>query len=471
MTATGTVYALIDPRSGSILYIGQTIRTLPERLSVKYAARVISWMAGLRPEIIALRENVATDELLSAEAEEITRIIAAGGTLLNEQVTARGRKLLSERRAAEREAAECSAWAEVADAALAIIGGPMPPGEFPLIEIPDAAWRFVSTSGPARMEHANSLLRSVSWREVTAEHHALQRAAEREQDEAIDQLLNCAQYAWGNAYRAGGDSFGRRVERNVSDVLHARCADREDASRFLALAVWCAVAVYPWRHLAELAGLPLDDTSFTAWAGRDDQVREALTFLTSCGGGAIERLSRGEHSPQLEKAPGRMLGAVAAAYSDTEPAEAIRSDLAETLGGLADYHMLTQPMADLLMRLNPRALDAIFGKDVAAQMDHDLGLTAGTSGRVLRAFVGRHPHSNDPAVRRAADRSAQALPVTALPECGGWSGLGIPALRSVSGCLVRAGLAEPDRMSTEEYLAEVRAIWTPRLDRQREQAA
>lgn len=69
MTATGTVYALIDPRDGKPRYIGQTKRPLAERLSghlgsTRTQPRVRAWVAelraaGLRPRIIPLREGVA----------------------------------------------------------------------------------------------------------------------------------------------------------------------------------------------------------------------------------------------------------------------------------------------------------------------------------------------------------------------------------------------------------------------------
>lgn len=467
---TGTVYALIDPRNGITRYIGQTKQSLAVRVRNGYAPRVRTWMAelreaGLAPQVIAVRENVPAADLRAAEDEEITRIIAAGGTLLNEQVTARGRKMLGVRLEAERTAAERAAWAEVSDAARAVLGGPMPPGELPLTEIPDAAWRFMTTGGPARMEHARSLIRSAGRPTAPGENYAPLQAVEREREEAAERLQGHVRRAWGHTSAAGGDSLGRCLERNTRAVLSAHCASRENASRFLGLAVWYAVAVHPWRHLAEMTGMPLDDISFIAWAGCRNEVREALAFLSDCGDGVLERLSVREHCPDARKSPGRLLGAVAAAYAGVEPPEAIRSEVVSTLGDLADDHQMTQPMADLLMRLNPLALDAVFGKDVAAEMDRELSLPEGTSGRVLRALIERAGYVNDGTVRRMADRSAQALPMTSLPDYGGWYGPGIPVMRSVSGCLVQAGLAVPDHATPEEYLADVRALWTPDLER------
>jgi hypothetical protein len=283
-------------------------------------------------------------------------------------------------------------------------------------------------------------------------------------------VWDCARHAWSTVRGTGSDSFDHCLERNTRAVLNARCDRREDASRFVALAVWYTVAMHPWRHLAELAGLPLDDASFTAWAARDDEVREALAFLAGCGDWVLDRLSIREHCPQHEKAPGRLLGAVAAAYSGTESPEIVRSDLATTLGDLAGDHMLTQPMADLFLQLNPRALDSVFGRDIAAEIDCDLGLPPGTSGQVLRALGGKVGHINGP-VRRAIDRSTGALQAVALPDYGGWSGPSVLTARVVSGSLVRAGLAAPERLTAEEYLTEIRDLWTPRPADRRQLAA
>lgn len=170
-TGTGTVYALVDPRDGRERYIGQTTRTLAERLQGhsggSTSPRVRSWMAelreaGLGPLITAIRENVPAGDLRAAEHEEITRIIAAGGTLLNEQATARGRELGRRRREADRAAAEQAAWAELAALALSALGGPLPPGDLPGPEIPDVSWNFISNAGPGHSERMNSFMRRRS---------------------------------------------------------------------------------------------------------------------------------------------------------------------------------------------------------------------------------------------------------------------------------------------------------------------
>jgi hypothetical protein len=421
VTATGTVYALIDPRDGKLRYVGQTTKTLPQRLKghlSRPAWRVEEWIAGLRtvglsPQIAALREDVPADELLTAEGEEITRILAAGGELLNEHGRAKGCELNSRRLKAERTAG----WGELANIALATLGGPLPPGDLPAAEIPDRD-------------------------------------------------------TWGDLRRLGGPSFKEYIDRNLS-IAAANCAGSEDRSRLLSLAVWYAVAAYPWRCLADMGGLPLDDASFIAWAGQDAETREALKFLAAHGDETLTKLSLGWHSPfRPRREPGDLLGVTAAAYSGVTPPESLRSDAVEVLGKLADDHELTQPMADLLMQLDPGALDSVFGKDIAAELDVALSLPAGASGRVIRALLERIAPVNDPRIRRVADRSTQALPVVTLPDYRGWwSGPGIPAARVISASLVRVGLAEPDDMTPGEYSSYIRALWTPRLAEAAEEAA
>jgi hypothetical protein len=439
VSSAGTVYALIDPRDGTTRYIGQTTKTLAARLRGGYAPRVRAWItelrsAGLAPQITAVREGVPADDLLVAEAEEITRIIAAGGTLLNEQVTGLGRKLLSERHEAERVAGERDAWAALADAALDTLGGPLPPGDLPDVQIPDSSWRFMSAVDPGRRERMESL-RVSDPRETFYERHRILQTMEREQEQPGRELRWAMHGAWGRVNGLAGDRFGDQFDLNVSVVAETPCGSRAEASRHLALIAWYMVAVHPWHHLAQLGGLAADDETFIAWAGRDAEVREALEFLARRR--QLERLPYEWYSP-FEKGPGHLLGAVAAAYSGVTP-KAIVPHIIEVLGKVADDHQLTQPMADLLMRLNPRALDAVFGKDIAAEIDRDLSLAAGTSGRVLRAVVERIVHVNDPQVRRAADRSAHTLPVTSLPDYGGWYGPSILAAWTVSASLVRTG--------------------------------
>jgi hypothetical protein len=214
--------------------------------------------------------------------------------------------------------------------------------------------------------------------------------------------------------------------------------NRANLSRPLGIVVWYLVAVVPWRELAALGGLPLDDEPFTVWAGQDPGTREALEFLASTGTLAKLAVRSGHYERVPAIGPGCLLGAVAAAYSSRPLPGPLHPEITAVLVKLAGQHMLTRPMADLLPSLAPDALDGVFGEDVAAE-------------------------GAGPAVRRAAARSSQALPVTALPDWEGWSGASVPAARVISASLVRAGLAEPEERSAAEYLTWVRDLWVPDL--------
>lgn len=452
--ATGTVYALIDPRDDVPRYIGQTKRPLSVRLgghltNSKSQPRVRGWIAelraaGLRPLIVPLREGVLAADLLTAAAEEITRIISVGGTLLNEHSTALGRELDRLRREAEREAAERGGWAELASVALATLGGPLPPGELPGFDVPDVAWRFMSEVAP-------TLPPQERWRPKS-----------REQEQATQALLWHMRGAWPGVRGLADDDFGKQMEYRFSAAIEIPFGSRADASRFLSLAVWYMVAVDPWRHLAEIAGLPRDDASFIAWAGQHPETRDALAFLAAREQGALETLARSwERDRWHDGGAGRLLATAVAAHTDTVPAAAIHRDILVLLEKIADDHQLTAPMARLMMSLDPKALDRTFGPDMAADLDRDLGLVAGTSGRVLRALIERLGHCNDPQVRRAADRSAQEFSVVALPDYHHWHGRIVIPARAVSASLTRAGIGEPDGITPEEYLAEVHALWIP----------
>lgn len=468
--ATGTVYGLRDPRDGVTRYIGATTKTLTARLSGhlggKAAPRVRAWVAelraaGLRPETYAIKEGVPADELLAAEGDEITRIIAAGGTLLNENATARGRELLRLSREAQRIAEEKAAWRELANAALDLLGGPLPPGGIPGMEIPDVSWRFISEVDARYLYRPDLFLRANYPTATRDEGYRLWSALRDRQDEAMKHLRWQARRSWPKLFTVAGRAhLGESVDIELSRIADVAHASREETSRHMALAVWYMVAVNPWWQLASLGGLTEDDPSFITWAARSTETRKALTFLSAYGEDALAKLASGHDSPR-DIGPGHLLGAVAAAYSGTVPPPAAHSDVKVILSEYANNHMLTPPMEDLLLRLDPSALDSVFGKDIVAEVDGDLGLPPGTSGRVLRGILQRTGRTNDSAIQHALDRSIQEFPVVTLPDYRGWTGYGVIAAKVVSASLVRRGLAKPEGISPKKYVAEVRALWTP----------
>ncbi|MGO8893718.1 MAG: hypothetical protein ACLQB1_29135 [Streptosporangiaceae bacterium] len=122
-------------------------------------------------------------------------------------------------------------------------------------------------------------------------------------------------------------------------------------------------------------------------------------------------------------------------------------------------------MAGLLLKIDPRALDRVFGKDIASELDGELGLPPGTSGQVVRALASRLGFGNvDRKLQSIADRAAYAFPVTQLPDYRGWHGPSIPGARTISASLVLAGLATPDGRTAAEYVEDVRRLWVPDVE-------
>ncbi len=334
--STGTVYALVDPRDGKLRYIGQTRQPLAQRLRGhlgRPASAVGRWIeelraADLQPQIVAIRVNVPVEDLRAAECEEIIRIIGAGDVLLNDQSTAEGRELNRLRLVAECEAA----WRQVAEVAFGLLGGPVPPGVLPQLPIPDFCWQFMSAVPPDHLERVRSLL-SRPQEEGHEERYRTWRECSREIEMAETRLTERAHSAFGEGRRAGGDLIDRWMDETVPILATTPCSSRADASRFLCLMMWYGTAVHPWRHLAKLAGVPLDDASFIQWAGRDEEVKDALAFLASRGERMLERLAPVWRSDYRE--PGFLLGAVVVAYAGVEAPAEIRDELKTTFGTLA----------------------------------------------------------------------------------------------------------------------------------------
>lgn len=452
----GIVYGLVDPRTNQVRYVGQTKQTLDQRLKGHYgkaSRRVRAWLeelkeAGLKPLTVPLREGVPADDLQDVETEEITRIIGAGGTLLNEVKIGLGRDLNHRRLAAEKTAC----WGDLARVTLNLLGGPLPPGDLPAVEIPDSAWRYMAQVRPGRDQDG------IEWRRPYDDQRALHVAGR-----------------WSDLRWIGNERFCKQMDYMFSVATELPWRSRSDAARAIGLIPWLMAAVEPWWHLAAVGGLELDVAAFTAWAGRDAGTREALEFLLSIEDDGMFRLIRlaDTRHNEWETGTGHLLATIAASYSGGEVEGPLRNDICESLRKFADDHELTQPMADLLMTLDPQAMDHAFGPDIAADFDRDLGLDAGTSGRVLRALVENLEQSSrvGEAVRKAADRSLQTLPVATLPDYGRWHGSNIPAARSISASLVNASLAEPDSVTSAEYVAKVRGLWTPQIDEVRSAAA
>jgi hypothetical protein len=275
---TGTVYGLIDPRDKVIRYVGKTTQPLTQRLTGHYsgaaAQRVRTWVAelraaGLKPLISPIRENVPVPDLDAAERWEITRILAAGGRLLNSTLTSQGRKLNEDRLDAEHTAC----WARLAGEARALLGGPFPPGDLTALVIPGETWRFMRQVLPGHRERVEALLEPGQPEETFSDRYQAWKDWQAATSLALRHLWAVATSAWSDVLRISPGTFATNMKAVFSEVVQTHWDNMEDASRLLALAVWYMVAVEPWRHLAEIGGLPLDSAPFIRWAGRDAGTR------------------------------------------------------------------------------------------------------------------------------------------------------------------------------------------------------
>jgi hypothetical protein len=456
---TGTVYGLVDPRTNQIRYVGETIRPLAERLTAHYgksaAPRLRQWLvelreAGLKPRIVPLREDIPEKHLLTAEREEATQICAAGGRLLNTYLTRDGYRLHKRRQEEVRAEAQRVAWQELAKAAITTFGGPLAPGELPGLELPGIVWHFMAADAD---DHSDCLVlgpQGTAWPPPDRrdpDHTA--RFAERE-------LVRAARHAAGGGADDGDPCHWRHW---VAGAMTMRWHSHADLFRYLRLLAWYTVAVDPWRHLADLAGMPRDDASFTEWAGRDADTRSALAFLSACAPGVLSGRLQQYERRDYYGGPGRLLGVAASAYSGVTPRDAIGPQVSGILTALAHDHQLTGPMAQLFWRLDPNALDTAYGPDIATGLDSHAGLPSGTSAQVLRALVQQAPAIGTPRIKLAADRSAQVFPTVALPYCSGWDGIPAPGARALAASLVRGALAAPVHCTADEFLAQLRRVW------------
>jgi hypothetical protein len=324
-----------------------------------------------------------------------------------------------------------AAWAALAGEAVALLGGPLPPGDLPPVVIPDAAWDLITARPPFTDGIAKAL-----WPHVTP----------------------------GSMYCDRDATLSDRLWHSLVHATGVRWPGRAAADRALSLIPWFLTAVRPWWHLAVLAGIPTGDAEFTAWIAEDAEAQDALEILGGMGSGTLKTLAG--HPDKWDNrgfdGPGHTLAALTAAYSGVPVPSPAHDDIAQVLKRLARARTITAPAAVLLTRLRPDALNEVLGPDLTSMADRDLSLPPGTSGRVIRQILRHMGPASDDTLQRLADRSLHELPVTPLPDYGDY--LGGPHVidaRVTSASLIRAGLAAPGDTTVADYLAEVRAIWTP----------
>lgn len=465
----GTVYALIDPRDGTTRYIGQTTRPLPTRLSGHIsnpAACIASWVtelkaASLRPAIAPLHQDVPTSILLRLEREEITRRLIEGEKILNAGSTGDARKALLELEETKRKARVRAAWEEAAHRTRAALGGPLPPGNIPLIPFPETVWRHMP-----ELWNATDAVNETDDGQYIPFDEALWgvRHKVREAEKHLQsQLWASVRGGWGTT-RGKDDTFDERLESMVKATVGIRCDSREDAALLVTLAPWCIIALAPWAALAKRAELSLDPDDFIAWVTDRPEVEDALRFVFRHHPRMLEDLASLLEHYNHRMNPSVHLVACAAAHTPFDLSDEITDTVTRTLRDIARDQMLTPQMAELLARLDPRALDDVFGRDLAGAADVDLNLPAGTSAAVIAHLAKSLYNSRE--LERVLARATGTLPSKAYPSYSTWHGDGVCLLQGMIEALCASGLATGTGCPTPaEAEANARALWACDLER------
>lgn len=464
----GTVYALIDPRDGATRYIGQTTRPLPARLAGHIstpAASIAAWItelkaAGLRPAIAPLHQDVPTSILLRLEREEITRRLLDGEQLLNSGSTGDARKAFAKLAEEQRKARIRSAWQEAAHRTRAALGGPLPPGAIPAAPYPERVWQHMPTlweaqdAVPEPLEALKAPFDPAVWEA---------RRTVQDAEERLSTLLwNSVRAGWGSV-RGRDDKVDDRLENAVKEVVSIRCSSFEDAVRLVTLAPWCIIAVTPWAALAKRAELSLEVDDFVTWVTDRPEVEDALRFVCRYRPHVLEHLANMEHyNDRLEHSV--HLVAAAAAHTPFDLSAELAYDVSRALRDITRDQMLTEAMANLLARMDPKALDDVFGNDVAGAADASLDLPKGTAAAVIKHILDSS-HGNYGVLDRVLARAGKKLPSRTYPSYSTWNGRGVAIIQGVVETLYASGLVTgPEEPTPAEAEANARALWACDLE-------
>lgn len=455
--AVGQLYSLVDPRDGAVRYVGQTTKSLQARLAGHLASpspKVALWIeellnGGVTPQIESLREAVPVEALLDMERQEITRRIIAGEPLLNESATAPGRRVVQQRNTAAQAVRRQEAWLTAGQLVRSILKGPVAPGPLSPVPFPRSVWEALAelaecATTPDGAASLNGYSASVRWTVLKG------RTSEA--------LWEGCRGAWGRL-RGSDSGIDGRLRALVSAALDTPWDDPGGAARYLSLTPWALLAVAPWAALAERGGLSLEPDAFIAWATDDPETQAALRDLSEPHPRVFKFLAAGEDPHGRTRGSTHLAAAVASEVGHSVAPE-IADELTEFLRATARHQMLTPAMARLLAALDSGAMPEIFGHDLAAAADSELGLPPGTAVSVLR-FILEHPKSGPlGTLDRLVIRASQELPSKPFPDYSTWTGPGVRIAQVVTVSLALEGLlVPPDGLSVEEVVGEVRDLW------------
>lgn len=483
--SAGTIYALLDPRTDDIRYVGQTTKPIEVRLAGHLAAPsplVKAWIAelaveGRLPRILPLREDVPVGELNAAEKEEIKAHSERGDILnvaSNTLGNARRRKVSAaeqKRRKAEEDAMDQAwrqaSWRLVADQIRAATGGPIPPDDIPVRDIPAVIWsecqahreadRYLSGAEVAYTLAPSGGLRIDENRTPHAEEVRQARSRRLAAAEVLERYFHayCASFGAvddGEQYGSSHGVFGRG-----KDSYEKEFADPTQMARYLSLIPWAARALDPWATLAMQAGMDLRSEEFVTWVSDDPSTREAIRLCQ------VAHLGLGVFRQAWDTDVARHALAVGAAHvPGFVVPDLLRALLEEGLTESARERQATKEMCQLLQSLNPEALDTVYGKDQLAASDEALGLAPGTSAKVLRQVYGGDTRDPGNRTTKLLQRNSGDFGTTALPDYSEWTGPHVPAYRVTVACFYSAGLLpDVEKVDGDGLLERVKHTWKP----------
>ncbi|WP_405425553.1 hypothetical protein [Streptomyces erythrochromogenes] len=493
-TATGAVYALVDPRVYEVRYVGQTGKPLAERLAghlVDPAPRVREWIAsltvdGVTPDIIPLVEGVPLADLDRVEREEIEAHSARGdllNTVNNRVFTDRRRKEnraeKKRREAAEKEMTQRwnrAVWRKVADQVREATGGPFSPADVLVRPIPAPIW---ATYRVYRVTHETLKAKfAAAYPKIDAE-TAVQVGVEcfrqpnrPDPDPEMTALQTrrtltasvlesyCRAYTGAFAAVDEGGRYG--TEGNVSgrggSAYETEFRDADHMARYMSLIAWAGRALDPWVALARKAGMDVTSAEFTEWVSDDADVRSAVAMYQATAPGWL-----GTFRQTWDFALPDYALALGSAHIPGFVVPGLLSDTAsEALSKAASDRQATTAMCGALLRLAPGALDAVYGRDELAEADAALGLPAGTSARVARCLYGDNLEDPKDRTSRLLQRHTGTFDTVTIPTYSGWSGPSVPGWRLLAASLYSAGLLpRAEAGDGEALVAKVKNTWKP----------
>lgn len=484
---TGTIYGLVDPRDETIRYVGQTVKPIEARLAGHLAApapRVKAWIEelavdGSLPRIVAIRETVPAAELDRVEREEI-RAHASRGDLLNtvsnELGNAKRRKTSREeakRRQAEEAAVNLAwrqaAWRKVADQVRSATGGPVPSADIPIRAIPDYLWAWYLEYHEIDEHLTATLTTGYVLRQaggLTIEGDTPEDQERRELHRRRE-LIRGSLHRYARAYCVSfshvdeGDRWGSQegIFGRGEDAYQAKFADPESMARYLSLIPWAGRALDPWVALADHAGIDTREAGFAEWVSDDPETRQAVRLYQEASTPGYLGVRYQEWDTQIVDF---VLAVGAAHVPGFVVPELLAGNLLESLTKAAKDRQATSAMCQLLEQLDPRALDAVYGRDQLAESDQALGLPPGTSARVLEQVYGAGQKGPNDQTAKLLQRHTGEFDALEMPDYSDWKGIHIPAMRAAVACFCGAGLfSEASDAARARLVHEVERTWRP----------